>query len=431
MSNGAIPVTILSGSLGAGKTTTLNNLLLGGGDRRIAVLVNDMGEVNVDADLLDGSDLATAEGGVTELSNGCICCELQDDFQTAVSRLARTREFDVLVVEASGISEPAPIAQHFQTGSRAAARYDVDAVVVVVDAYRFHSAFAGNGTVEKTETEDGGVRPLTDLLVEQAEFADVIVLNKCDLLGDDELDEAEALLASLQPEADIVRTVHGDLDPDSVLETGRFDPGAASERAGWKRALDEHEDDEHGHDEHGGDGHDGHGHGDHDSHGHSHHHDGEHHGHRHPDEAYGVTSFVYRRAEPLHPGRFRDFLADFPDGVVRSKGRCWVAGREDASLLLGQAGPSVRVESVGPWLASRPEIEQDIYRSNHPDLDWDDEWGDRRTELVFIGTDFDEGPIRSALDDCRLTDAEWDADWQAFENQFPVDMEDDALAFVG
>jgi G3E family GTPase len=435
MSDGAIPVTILSGSLGAGKTTTVNRLLQGAGDRRVAVLVNDMGEVNVDADLLDGSDLATAEGGVAELSNGCICCELQDDFETEVSRLARTRDFDVLVVEPSGISEPAPIAQHFETGSRAAARYDVDAVVAVVDARQFHDAFcevpeaprddragsasdpraAGAGEVGTTETEDGEVRPLSDLLVQQAEFADVIVLNKCDLLVDDALDEVEDLLASLQPDAELRRAVHGDVDPDEVLETGLFDPGAASEKAGWKRALDAHEegDGDHGHD---------HGHDDHQ-------HDGDGHAHRHPDEQYGVTSFVYRRVEPLHPGRFHAFLADFPEGVVRAKGRCWVAGREDTSLLLGQAGPSVRVERVGPWIVSRPEIEQDIHRSNHPDLAWDDEWGDRRTELVFIGTAFDEDAIRAALDDCLLTEAEWDDDWSSFENPFPVDG-DDALTFV-
>lgn len=428
MSDAAIPVTILSGPLGAGKTTLCNHLLREGGDRRVAVLVNDMGEVNVDADLLDGADLASAEGGVAELSNGCICCELQDDFETEVSRLARTREFDVLVVEASGISEPAPIAQHFRTGSRAAARYDVDTVVAVVDARRFHDAFQGEGEVEKTETEDGEVRPLSDLLVEQAEFADVIVLNKCDLLDDDALAEVEELLASLNPDAEIRRSVHGDVDPDGVLETGRFDPAAAGEKAGWQRALDHHEDGESGHGDHDGDGHE-HSHGEEHSHDHGEDDHGDH-SHRHPDEMYGVTSFVYRRVHPLHPGRFQAFLAEFPEGVVRAKGRCWVAGREDTSLLLGQAGPSVRVEAVGPWIASLPEIEQDVYRSNHPDLEWDDEWGDRRTELVFIGREYDEDAIRAALDDCLLTDDEMTADWESFENPFPADPDDDALAFV-
>jgi G3E family GTPase len=430
MSDAAIPVTILSGSLGAGKTTLCNHLLRESGDRRVAVLVNDMGEVNVDADLLDGADLASAEGGVAELSNGCICCELQDDFETEVSRLARTRDFDVLVVEASGISEPAPIARHFQTGSRAAARYDVDAVVAVVDARQFHDAFEGEGEVEKTETEDGEVRPLSDLLVEQAEFADVLVLNKCDLLDDDALAEVEELLASLNPDAEIRRSVHGDVEPGAVLETRRFDPAAAGEKAGWQRALDHHEDGGEVHDHAHGDGHDGHGDGHDHPHGDGHNHDHGDDGHRHPDEAYGVTSFVYRRVHPLHPGRFRAFLADFPGGVVRAKGRCWVAGREDTSLLLGQAGPSVRVEAVGPWIASLPEVEQDVYRSNHPDLAWDDEWGDRRTELVFIGRDYDEDAVRATLDDCLLTDDELSADWTTFENPFPADPDDDALAFV-
>jgi G3E family GTPase len=410
-----IPVTILSGSLGAGKTTLVNHLLHEAGDRRIAVLVNDMGEVNVDAELLDGADISTAEGGVAELSNGCICCELQGDFKTEVVRLARQRDFDVLVVEASGISEPAPIARHFRTGSAAAARYDVDTTVTVVDANQFAAAFAGEGEVTRAETADGETRPLSDLLVEQVEFCDVLLLNKCDLLSEEELEEVEALLSAVQPDARVIRTVESAVEPDEVLETGRFDPAAASEQAGWERAIahaEAHADDhDHGHDD--GDGHaDDHGHDD----GHA--------SHSHPQEAYGVTSFVYRARRPLHPERFADFLADFPGGVVRSKGLFWVAGRADLALLLGQAGPAIRVEATGPWIASRPKVERNMLRGNRPDLAWDDEWGDRKVELVFIGRGMDEAAIRARLDDCLLTDAELAGEPDTYENPFPATEED-------
>ena len=382
-----IPVTILSGALGAGKTTLLNHLLENAGGRRIAVLVNDMGEINVDASLVERTaDLAGSGAGVAELSNGCICCELQDDLETEVVRLARARDFDYLVVESSGISEPEPVARLFTTGSRAAAVYDVDTLVTVVDARDFHDRLArdGGASVERAETEEGP-RPLSDLLVEQVEFCDVLVVNKCDLVSAEELDELEATLRTLQPDATLVRTTHGAVDADAILGTGRFDPEGAG-RAGWKRALEGDEGHEPGHD------------------------------HAHPEEVYGVTSIAYRRRRPFHPGRLYDFLASLPEGVVRSKGTFWVAGSEDYRLEYGQAGAIARIEVDGRWIASRPEVERDLYRSNRPDLDWHDEWGDRETALVFIGTDLDG--IEEALDGCLLTDA--DAAPDGSENPFPA-----------
>ncbi|WP_336362399.1 CobW family GTP-binding protein [Halalkalicoccus salilacus] len=388
-----IPVTILSGALGAGKTTLLNHLLATT-EERIAVLVNDVGELNVDAELIaEGSDLA---GGVAELSNGCICCELQDDLETEVMRLARSREFDHLVVESSGISEPAPVARLFTTESKAAAVYAVDTLVTVVDAADFRERFAGEAEPEYAETADGETRPLSDLLLEQVECCDVLVLNKCDLLPEDELDEVEATLRGLQPGARIVRTRYGELDPAEMLDTGRFDPERAGESAGWKRALEEADQD----------------HADHD-------HD---HDHRHPEAEYGITSFVYRRRRPFDPGRFAALLEELPAGLVRAKGRFWVAGRPDAKLRLGYAGRIARVEPTGRWIAALPEVERDLYRSNRPDLEWDDEWGDRRTELVFISRELDEEAFADRLDGCLVEDE------NAEGEPFP-DVEDDPVEF--
>jgi len=394
----AIPVTILSGSLGAGKTTLLNHLLSTAGDRDIAVLVNDMGDINVDADLVSQNTDLAVEDGVTELSNGCICCELQDDLETAVVRLARDRDFDHLVVEASGISEPRPVARLFTTGSQAAARYDVASVVAVVDARQFHDAFGDDGVATRRADADADTRPLSDLLVEAVEFANLVVLNKTDLVTPAELDAVAEMVAALRPDAEVVRTQHSDVDPGVVLER-RYDPTTADD-AGWKRALAADENGEEAED-------------------HDH--------HAHPEAVYGVTSFTYRRRRPFHPRRLHAVLADLPDSVVRSKGTCWVATGADLAYTVGQAGPSVRVETAGPWIASRPEFEQDAYRRNHSDLDWDEEWGDRRTELVVIGRGMDEGALTAALDDCLLTDEEMDRSWDGFENPFPTDAGDEVV----
>ncbi len=403
MSQGSIPVTILSGNLGAGKTTTLNHLLTES-DREIAVLVNDMGTINVDAELIEDGTELSADDGVAELSNGCICCELQGDLRTEVSRLAREWEFDTLVVESSGISEPAPVARLFTTESRVAARYDVDMTVTLVSARQFCDFFDDDSPVERTRTEDGETRPLSDLVIEQIEFCDVLVLNKCDLVDDDELDEIEAALRALQPRAELIRTEHGQVSPDRILQRGLFDRDEVSDSAGWKRAM-KHADYSHGDADHSESSHD----------------------HRHPEETYGVSSIAYRRRRPFHPGRLADFFGSLPDGIVRAKGTFWVAGRDEWVMEYGQAGSSARVEATGRWIASLPEIDQQLYRDNRSDLSWHDEWGDRETKLVFIGTDVDDA-ILDELDDCLLTDEETDADWDEFDNPFP-NSEDDLLTF--
>ena len=393
-----IPVTVLSGSLGAGKTTLLNHLLKHAGDRDLAVLVNDMGDVNVDAELIaEGSEL-DVDDGVAELSNGCICCELQDDLETAVVRLANDRSFDALVVESSGISEPAPVARLFTTESRAAARYRVDALVTVLDTPLFLDAFAGEEVPERRGTDEEG-RPLSDLLVEQVEVSNVVLLNKTDLCTDDQLAEAESLVRALQPDAETIRTEFSAVDPDRLLDVDLFEERAVGDLPGWKRALAESH--EEGEDPGRNDDHDHHD-DDHD------HHDEHEHDHRHPDELYGVTSFTYRRRRPFHPGRLAALFRNLPTGVVRSKGTLWVAGN-DLKQQASQAGPSVRVTAPAPWIATLPKIEREMFRSNRPELDWDEEYGDRLTEFVVIGTDIDEEALRGRLNDALVDDDEWAA----------------------
>jgi len=403
------PVTVLSGALGAGKTTTLNHLLSNADGRRLAVLVNDMGAVNVDAELVEAR-----EDGITELSNGCICCDLRDDLEVAVSRLARRRDFDHLVVESSGISEPAPVARLFTTGP-ASAPYRLDTLATVVDAADFRSTLADDEIVTTEDVRrtrpgqaerEGEVRPLSELLVGQVECADVLLVNKCDLVDEAEVEATERLLEALNPDARRYRTTRGRIDLDAVLDTRLFDHDTVSETEAWKRALEHAEAHDHEHDH--GDTPDGHGDADHDHPAHD------------PESTYGVTSFPFRADRPLHPERFASFLADLPESVIRSKGIVWVAGRDDVALRYSGVGPSHRTVTVrGNWVAALPEERRETQRRMRPDLPWDEEHGDRRTELVFIGREMDESGLREALADCPLTDAELDADPSTFENPFP------------
>lgn len=409
MSQDSIPVTVLSGTLGAGKTTLLNHLLRNAGERNLAVLVNDMGSVNVDAERVAEDSELEVTGGVAELSNGCICCELQDDLETAVVRLAREREFDRLIVESSGISEPEPVARLFTTSSRVAASYEIDALVTVLETRRFLDSFEGKSTpkrrgVDSEADGDTATRPLSDLLIEQLEVASIVLLNKTDLCTRDELERAETLVNALQPAADLIRTEFSAVDPDRLFEGSRFDPAELGERAGWQRALAGEER-----------GHDAVTHGDSDTD----------HDHRHPDEVYGVDSFVFRKRQPFHPERFHEFLRTLPSNVVRSKGIGWVADR-DVKVVIHQAGPSIRATVDGPWIASLPEVDRELYRSNRPNLAWDDEYGDRQTELVFIGTALESSELRSDLKAALATDEERERA-ESLENPFPTEPDDERV----
>ncbi|WP_306055341.1 CobW family GTP-binding protein [Natronococcus wangiae] len=402
----SVPVTILCGELGAGKTTLLSGLLESA-ERDIAVLVNDVGEVNVDADLVEArTDLETGDE-VVALENGCICCSLGGDLSRAVIRLWKEAEFDRLVIEASGVGEPEPIAHQFVRGP-ASGPYDLESVATVVDARRFYDRFAEvDGEPVRQGPDETGTRPLADLLLEQVEFCDLLVVNKCDLVDEAERERVVALLEALQPGAEIVTTEYGAVDLETLLDDDYFDFSAARESAGWKQAIetdaDDHEHaDEHGHDHHRERGDDG----DHD--------------HAHPPERYGIEVETYHRRRPFHPGRFASLLRSLPDGLVRAKGLTWIAGREKQAVTMSVAGAETTLEVTGRWIASFSEDRQETFRQGQPGLSWDEEWGDRESRLALIGRTLAWDDLESRLDDCLLTDAEMDEDWTDYENPAPT-----------
>ena len=358
-----IPMTVLSGPLGAGKTTLVNRLLEDPGDRRLAVVVNDMGEINVDAELL----AEESDDGVVDLSNGCICCRLRDDLVTEITRLAERRAFDYVVVEASGISEPVPVAKALTVGTDDGSlpeRFRLDTTVSVVDAYGFRKAFDPEASLPASAPDPQ--RPLAEVMVDQIEFCDVLLLNKCDTVPDDELDAVAAAVRELQPRAEMHRTTHSEVDPEAVLGTGRFDFAAASRNQGWKRAL-------------AGDGSDG---------------DGHDHAEVSAAAAHGVESFVVRRQRPFDPAAFDAWLDEWNGDIVRLKGFAWVASRPETVLGVSQAGPAVQAGPIGEWGEDDPA-----------------------TRLVVIGSGVDESAVRSSLEAC-LT-APGDASVTAADDPFP------------
>ncbi|MCW3794919.1 GTP-binding protein [Paenibacillus sp. LS1] len=396
MTQKQVPVTVLSGYLGSGKTTVLNHVLNNRQGLKVAVIVNDMSEVNIDAALVKGeATLSRTEEKLVELSNGCICCTLRDDLMQEIEKLVNEGKYDYILIESTGISEPVPVAQTFtyadeESGIDLTSLARLDCLVTVVDANRFwHDFGSGQSLLDRDQASgDEDTRDVVDLLIDQIETCDVLLLNKCDLVDDTELNKLEGIIRKLQPNAKIIRTENGQVNPSEILNTGRFDFEKVSMSAGWIQELEKEL-------------------------------------HIPETEEYGIGSFVYRRRKPFHPSRLAEFMSYWPEEVVRAKGLVWLAAEGDVAASLSQAGPSIQFGPAGHWIAALPEADKEEILRNEPDVleKWDAQWGDRQTELVMIGIAMERASIEDELDQCLLSDEEMLADWGHFDNPLPWPME--------
>ena len=436
MSTQEIPVLLLTGYLGSGKTTLLNRILTNEKGIKFAVIVNDIGEVNIDADLIQqGGVVNQQDDSLVALQNGCICCTLKMDLVQQLSDIVKMQKFDYIVIEASGICEPAPIAQTICSIPTMGAQYNeggtpkLDCIVSVVDALRMKDEFGCGKSLlgAKRDEED-----IENLVIQQIEFCNIILLNKASEVSPEDLERVKQIVRALQPKAEIIECDYGNVDFEKILGTGMFDFDSVATSAAWineieKHSGDEEHDDEHEHHHHHDeddddvdDEHEHHHHHDHDEECEHHHHDEEceshhggectcgchHHHHHHGEgeaEEYGIGTFVYYARKPFDISLFDDFVARrWPKSVIRAKGLCWFEDQPHLCYIFEQAGRQVQLQNAGQWYATMPEAELEQFRRDNPGVnrDWDDTYGDRQQKIVFIGQHLDKKAITEELDKC-------------------------------